>query len=392
MSRALINRSNDLKKLQDRGFALQVTGAFLLVHDVPYVNVKKEIAIGTLVSKLDLAGDQTARPESHVAHFQGQHPCNIDGSPISGIQNASQDQDLGDGVKINHTFSAKPEGGQYTNYYHKVTTYVQIISSPAEAIDPSVTAKTFRVIEADDAENIFHYLDTNSSRAEIGAISSKLDNLKIAIIGLGGTGSYVLDFVSKTRVKAIHVFDCDTFLQHNAFRAPGAASIEELREQQKKVSYFHGIYSKMRKGIIPHPINLNSSNLQEISEVDFVFICIDNGESRKAIIDSLRTAGTPFIDVGIGVQAVDNSLMGSLRTTTGSPNKLDHITARISFSESGEDDYSQNVQISELNALNAALAVIKWKKLFGFYHDQEREHNTIYDISTNKLLNDEIVA
>ena len=40
--------------------------------------------------------------------------------------------------------------------------------------------------------------------------------------------------------------------------------------------------------------------------------------------------------------------------------------------------YSHNIQIAELNALNAALAVIKWKKLAGFYVDLEGEHFTVY--------------
>jgi tRNA A37 threonylcarbamoyladenosine dehydratase len=52
----------------------------------------------------------------------------------------------------------------------------------------------------------------------------------------GGTGSYVLDFVAKTPVKEIHLFDGDIFDQHNAFRAPGAPSGEELEQRLKKVA------------------------------------------------------------------------------------------------------------------------------------------------------------
>jgi hypothetical protein len=37
--------------------------------------------------------------------------------------------------------------------------------------------------------------------------------------GLGGTGSYILDLVSKTPVNEILLFDSDDFLQHNAFRS-----------------------------------------------------------------------------------------------------------------------------------------------------------------------------
>lgn len=57
-----------------------------------------------------------------------------------------------------------------------------------------------------------------------------------------------------------------------------------------------------------------------------------------------------------------------------------------------DDDYDKNIQIAEINALNAALAVIKWKKLFGFYHDLGKEHHAIYDINVNKLMNDEATS
>jgi hypothetical protein len=72
------------------------------------------------------------------------------------------------------------------------------------------------------------------------------------------------------------------------------------------------------------------------------------------------------------------------------------ISARISRSvripfvdDAGGDDYSRNVQIADLNALNAALAVIRWKKLLGFYRDLDREHHTTYTIDGNMLLNED---
>ena len=388
MSQKLITHSPDLKKLRDEGFEVEIKNAYLLVHNVPYVNSEKVIARGTLVSKLTLAGDVTMRPESHVMFFVGDHPCNNDGSVITAIRHQSNTQTLADGIIVNHSFSNKPPEG-YKDYYEKVVTYVNIISAPAESIEPSVIAKTFKVVETDNPEDVFNYLDTNSSRAEIGAISSKFDNLKIAVVGLGGTGSYILDLVAKTQVKEIHLFDGDDFLQHNAFRAPGAASLEELNQKPKKVSYFQEIYLKMHKYIIPHDYHLNSSNMEELTGMDFVFICINGGGIKKILIGKLIENGVTFIDVGIGVQIIDNSLFGSLRITSCSKEKNGHIGERISFINEGNNDYSQNIQIAELNALNAALAVIKWKKMLHFYHDQEKEYNAIYDISVNKLFNDE---
>jgi hypothetical protein len=62
---------------------------------------------------------------------------------------------------------------------------------------------------------------------------------------------------------------------------------------------------------------------------------------------------------------------------------------RLSFSEVVGDDYDSNIQIADLNALNAVLAVLKWKKLFGFYADLEHELCSAYTIDGNHLLNED---
>jgi len=109
MSRRLINRSWDLLKLQNEGYELEIKSGFLLAKGVPYVNSRKEVKRGTLVAKLVLAGDKTARPDDHVAYFAGEHPCNADGTEIAGIKHGSATRAIAEGVMINHSFSAKPK-------------------------------------------------------------------------------------------------------------------------------------------------------------------------------------------------------------------------------------------------------------------------------------------
>ncbi|MFX6803863.1 ThiF family adenylyltransferase, partial [Acinetobacter baumannii] len=84
---------------------------------------------------------------------------------------------------------------------------------------------------------VFNYVETASDRVGIGVLTERLVNERVAIIGVGGTGGYILDFVAKTPVREIRLFDSDEFLTPNAFRAPGAPSLEELREAPKKVEY-----------------------------------------------------------------------------------------------------------------------------------------------------------
>lgn len=390
MSQKLINRSPDLIKLRNEGFEVEIKAAYLLISSVPYVNSNKEIKFGTLISDLTLAGDITTKPKNHVVYFIGEQPCHNDGVEIEQIKHSSSNQQLSCGMIANYSFSNKPPNG-YNDYYEKMTMYVDIISSPAKSLDNNITANTFKAIAAEKDESVFKYLDTNSSRAEINIISDKLKSHKIGIIGLGGTGSYILDLIAKTPVQEIHIFDGDVFIQHNAFRAPGAATIEKLREAPMKTDYWKDIYSNMHRNIYSHPEYITSSNINKLEGLDFVFICLDKGNIKLEIITKLEESKISFIDVGMGLEIVDNSLRGMLRVTTSTENKRDHIREkeRISFADDDNDDYSKNIQIADLNSLNATLAVIKWKKLCGFYLDLENENNCTYTLDINMLWSED---
>lgn len=239
--------------------------------------------------------------------------------------------------------------------------------------------------------NVFKYPDTNSSRAGIEFLNRKFENQKVAIIGLGGTGSYILDQVAKTPVKEIHIFDADVFQLHNAFRSPGAVSSEKLETENgiKKVDYYYGIYSNMHAGIKVHTKYVTTENVNELKDFNYVFISIDKNEVRYNLAKAFLKMGVTFIDVGIGVNKADDCLNGAVRVTIGSSDKSDHLDLRIGSFESEENEYSNNIQIADLNCLNAILAVVKWKKLSGFYQDVKHEHNSLFLINTNKLLNED---
>ena len=387
MSQRLINLSPDLKRLREEGYFIQIRGGLLVMRDVPYVNPKREVKTGTLISTLNVAGEVTRTPDTHVAYFDGEFPCSSNGQRLDQIAHQSALIDLGNGVRAQHSFSSKPAEG-YADYYHKMTTYAAMLAGPAEVLKPGMSPRTFRTPE-DEENSVFNYTETASDRVGIGALSALLAPERVVIIGLGGTGAYVLDSVAKTPVREIRIIDGDEFLQHNAFRAPGAPSIDELREAPKKVDYLKGIYSKMHKGIVAHAVALDSTNLHLLEGATFAFICIDAGEAKKLVVQKLESLGVSFVDVGMGLELVDGTLGGILRITASTPQKREHVhQGRISFDGGGEANiYSSNIQVADLNALNAVMAVIKWKKLRGFYRDLEREHHSTYTTDGNMLLN-----
>jgi hypothetical protein len=391
MSQQLIARNADLQRLRNEGFDIRVRNPYLVMRSVPYVNSRREVLRGALISELSMADDVTIRPGTHVIYFAGEYPCNADGSEISGIKHESVVKQLDRDLIVQHSFSSKPPNG-YQDHYEKMATYAAILSGPAHQIDPNARAQTYPLIEPEDEESVFNYCDTASSRSEITAVTRKLELRKLAIVGVGGTGSYVLDLVAKTPVKEIHLFDEDKFLQHNAFRSPGAPSGDELRQAYSKVDYFKKLYSKMHRNIVPHESFIDASSVGILREMQFVFLCMDKGEAKKLIVASMEDWGVPFVDVGMGIDLTDGTLGGILRITASTPQKREHVREkkRIPYSDGEDnDEYSRNIQIADLNALNAALAVIKWKKLFGFYRDLEHEHFSAYTIDGNALVNED---
>lgn len=396
MSQKLVRLNSDLSRLRAEGYDVFIgKSKHLLIRDVPYVNSAKQVKLGIIASDLDLAGETTDPPKTHVVFFVGEPPCDERGALLPGVS-PNTNKPLGEGLSPNHQISRKPttgpNPGKYIDYYEKIKTYLAIICSPAQAIDPKVTAITNPTIVPEEEESVLNYLDTAATKAGIVVANNKLENSKIAIIGVGGTGSYVLDFIAKTPVSEIHLFDNDLFLNHNAFRCPGAPSLDDLTKKHRKVDYLSSIYSKMRKKILAHDCFIKDDNVEQLNGMSFVFLCIDKGNTKRLIVERLEQWAIPFIDVGMGIQLGENNTIGGIVTvTTSTPIKRDHFRSHVPFSDgAGANEYSNNVQIAELNALNAALAVIKWKKICGYYDDVTKEHWCGYTIRTNKLACEDV--
>src|SRR5579859_2558474 len=231
MSQALITRSPDLARLRAEGYELAIIEGKLVVTGVPFLNSRNEVGRGTLVSALLLNGDIAAPPTDHTIHWVGETPYAANGQPLQ--NNGAGTVDLGNGPVAALLFSRKPLSGKYDTFYDKVVGYVRYVSGPARSVNVGMTARTYQPVQVSEQESVFRYINTAIGRAGVEDANRKLKGQRVAVVGLGGTGSYVLDFVAKAEVAEIHMYDGDILHTHNAFRAPGAASIEELRQAPK---------------------------------------------------------------------------------------------------------------------------------------------------------------
>lgn len=386
----------DLRRLQDLQLEIEVRNGHLLVHSVPYLDSQRQVRHGILVTNLNGNPGSLGRPTDHQVWFVGDFPHKHDGRPLEVLRH-SENCPLWEGFVANYRFSNKPEeymNSGFPDYSSKMLHYITVIWNQSRAIDNQATPFTGKVVVPVEEHSIFHYWDFASSRAGILAVSSKLSMERVAIVGLGGTGAYVLDQVAKTPVREIHLFDGDTFDQHNAFRAPGAATLEELATRPLKVDYFAAMYGAMHKGIVSHPCRVTEENLSDLAGFNFVFLCIDNAAARKEISDYLIAAGIPFVDTGMDLHHLPDlsTLLGTCRATLCTPEKSDHFASRAPLQVDGDNDlYRSNIQVADMNAFNALFAVLKWKQFCGFYQDVRNAHHLTFSINDQALTRDEMV-
>lgn len=391
MSHPLVSRSPDLSRLEDEGYAVEIRDNYLLIKHVPYVTAQRTVDYGLLVSALCHNGTTTAKPDPHTVWFTAIPYDYLGRSLEQRLVSSRATETLAGGLVAQCQFSHKPRPNGYVDYHEKMTTYVEILGHQAAAIDASAQARIYPPHQTSEDESVFRYLDAASSRAGISGITAKLSSGRIAIVGLGGTGSYILDLLAKTPIEEIHLFDADVLFAHNAFRFPGAASVEDLGPTPKKVDYLFRKYDVMRRNLFPHPVRIDRDNIGELQAMDFVFLALDGGPTKRFIIESLEAFGVPFIDAGMGLYRESDSLAGIVRVTTSDNLHRRHVweNRQISFADQDDDEYDRNIQTADLNMLNAVMAVMKWKKLRTFYLDLEQEYDSTYTVSGNMMLSND---
>jgi hypothetical protein len=125
---------------------------------------------------------------------------------------------------------------------------------------------------------------------------------------------------------------------------------------------------------------MDASCTSDLDGVTFAFVCVDKGESRSGIFEMLLGKKIPFIDVGIGLKRKDGPLKGTVRMTYYSSDDGTKVRDKgyAELANAPDDLYRTNIQTAEINALNAALAVLRFKQLRGFYLEELAYHHAVF--------------
>ena len=392
MSQKLVSHNDDLQRLVEKGYAVGFDSNYLIVRDIPYLDAGGASQVGAFVAKLVFKDSEHVVQDDHQVFFAGGAPHNLDGTLIANLGGGPAQLPLSpraSDVLVQRSFSNKPKKtGAFADFFEKIESYVGIVSGPAME-RYGATPYTFRMADLDDDDqSVFKFRDTLTSRAEITDLSAKFSDDIIALIGLGGTGGYLLDFLVKTPVREVRAFDGDAFHVHNAFRSPGHTDDAEFGKAKAEI--YQARYGNFRRGLTCHPTYLDETVEAALSEVTFAFVCVDKGPARAVIFDVLMRLGIPFIDVGMGLSRRNGALGGMTRVTYYSAKDASAVRSKgyADLKENPEGLYRTNVQISELNALNAALAIIKFKQLRGFYAMEEDYHHLLFAVADLKTAGD----
>ena len=359
-----------IRDLDEQGYQLDFINGYFIIYGLPYLDKAGCLKHGDWISPVDLtAGGTLDPPASHQAWFRGDKPHGIDGHELH-IAIRNQRLEVRADIVAEFSFSMKLlENGQmraYHSFEEKVQTYLHAVTAPAIAAYPEATPLRGIELRAAAQDSPLRFPDTSSANYNLNDISALLRTKKVAIVGLGGTGSYILDLLARTHLERIALFDDDKVHVHTIFRMPGFI---DRAIGKPKVEALAQQYGNWHSGIEPITERITQGNVERLLEFDFVFVSVDDGPARRLIVDWISSKSIPFIDCGMGLNRSVVGLNGTVRITGVDRAAFDRTidTAYLPTGNVKDDEYRRQAQIAELNALNAALAVIRFKQHFRIY-------------------------
>lgn len=382
----LVSHNPVLKDLEELAYQLDFVGGYLIIYGLPYLDQEGQLKYGDWVTPLDLI-DAVIDPSKHQAWWRGDRPCDQTKRQLR-LGGGQDKVTVSPNFVTDCSFSLKlQENGvnrAYRSFKEKVETYLDVITGPARAAYPNAPLSRGIEIKAAAQGSPLRFPDTMSANYNINDISSLLRTKKVAIIGLGGTGSYILDFIARTHLEKITLFDDDKVHVHTIFRIPGfiPRAIGE-----PKVDALARQYGQWHAGLEPVPDRITAENIERLASFDFVFVSVDDGPSRHTIVAWLTINGIPFVDCGMGLVRSVVGLTGSVRVTGVDRQALERNlnTVRLPVRNPKDDEYRKQPQIAELNALNAAMAVVRFKQYFKLFDRLEEATCYIFDTATLEI-------
>ena len=136
----------------------------------------------------------------------------------------------------------------------------------------------------------------------------RLQDIKVTIVGLGGTGSPIAIQLAKMGIVNIQLIDMDRIDVTNLPRVYGSSNADVGEPKAMVVKKYIKTFSKSNIHAICDDVT--DSNMREhLIESDVIFACTDNLTSRSVLNEISHRYYIPLIDVGCRINLDDDGLI-----------------------------------------------------------------------------------
>ena len=136
----------------------------------------------------------------------------------------------------------------------------------------------------------------------------RLATLEVAIVGLGGTGSLVVQQLAHLGIRRFVVVDDDTVEATNLNRVVGATASDagrtrkvDLAERQIRSIQPNAVVTSIAGDVT------SASVARRVIEADFIFSCTDTQASRHVLNQAAHQYRVPLIDLGVSITVGENA-------------------------------------------------------------------------------------
>ncbi len=130
---------------------------------------------------------------------------------------------------------------------------------------------------------------------------TKLQKMKIAVVGCSGTGSPVIEMLARNGVGNLVLVDPDIVEEKNLNRITNSF-LEDAKNKEFKVNVLKKAILKMGIGTKVKAISkdvFDSQAISEVAECDFIFGCMDAIEGRHVLNRLATFYSIPYSDLGV---------------------------------------------------------------------------------------------
>lgn len=207
----------------------------------------------------------------------------------------------------------------------------------------------------------------------------------VTIVGLGGVGAWIADFVVKADPREVHGWDYDCIEPKNILRMPGGLD-PTVWIDRPKADWFQETYSLIHTGVHGHNVKVLPESVQGVIQgTTFAFVAVDDAKDRMMVCDALANAGIPFVVVGLSPVRRDKRVKVSMRIVTAHVGVSSWRQAIPQVGQAGQDDYG-SLDLPDVYSMAAGWAIQAWRKMRGQFWQKEREECLDYSADDQSLI------